>query len=47
MKVYPLEYGDSWDKLDKKIKKKAESIIDELFEDLREDISNLHPSIIN
>ena len=39
VKVYPLEYGDSWDKLEVKIKNKAENIIDELFEDLREDIS--------
>jgi len=37
--VYPLEYGDSWDTLDKKIKDKAEGIIDGLFEDLRNDIS--------
>lgn len=39
VKVYPLEYGDSWLKLDKKIKGKAESIMIELFEDLRTDIS--------
>lgn len=37
--VYPLEYGDSWDKLETNIKNKAESIIEELFKDLREDIS--------
>jgi GTP-binding protein EngB required for normal cell division len=37
--IYPLEYGDSWDRLDKNIKDIAEGIIDELFEDLRKDIS--------
>jgi len=39
VKVYPLEYGDSWLKLDKKIKSKAESIMVQLFADLRTDIS--------
>lgn len=39
VKVYPLEYGDSWSSLDMTVKNKAEGIIDELFEDLRKDIS--------
>jgi GTPase SAR1 family protein len=40
VKVYPLEYGDSWSNLDVIVKNKAEGIIDELFEDLRKDISD-------
>ena len=39
IKVYPLEYGESWSNLNKKTKNKAEGIITELFKELREDIS--------